>query len=128
MRTLPTRREFVATLAWAGAASVVSARGSLADEPPPEVTTLRLAITPATCTAPVYIADEMLRAEGFTDIRYVLRSHPDDISAGRMDFDQDSGAWLALLLDAGEPLALFAGLHPCCVDLFVLEPTRTIPD
>jgi len=76
----------------------------------------------------VYIADEMLRAEGFTDIRYVLRSHPDDIAAGRIDFDQDSGAWLALHLDAGEPLTVLAGLHPGCLELFAREPIRTISD
>ena len=44
---------------------------SLADEGPPETTTIRLRRDPAICVAPWYIAEDLLRAEGFTDIRYV---------------------------------------------------------
>ena len=45
---------------------------SLADEGPPEVTTIRLFRDPSICVAPWFIAEDLLRAEGFTDIRYVL--------------------------------------------------------
>ena len=44
---------------------------SLADEGPPEVTTLRLGSDPNMCVAPQYIAEDLLRADGFTDIRYL---------------------------------------------------------
>jgi len=37
----------------------------------PETTRLRLALIPGTCFAPQYVAEEMLRAEGFADRRYV---------------------------------------------------------
>ena len=44
---------------------------SAAAEPPPEVTTLRLTSQRgAICIAPKYVAEELLQAEGFADIRY----------------------------------------------------------
>jgi len=44
---------------------------SAAAEPPPETTRLRLLKTGSICWAPQYIADDLLRLEGFTDITYV---------------------------------------------------------
>jgi NitT/TauT family transport system substrate-binding protein len=66
-----TRRRFITALALAGAGDV---RGPklLAGEGRPETTTVRLAKKiPVLCNAPQYIADDLLRAEGFTDIQYV---------------------------------------------------------
>jgi ABC-type nitrate/sulfonate/bicarbonate transport system substrate-binding protein len=42
-----------------------------AAEPPPETTSLRLDQRPSICAAPQYAAEELLRAEGFTDLQYV---------------------------------------------------------
>ena len=71
-----SRRKFLAGLSVAGAVGVLGTRRSLADEPPPEVTTLRLRRdSPGPgyiCYAPEYVAEELLRAEGFTDIRYIF--------------------------------------------------------
>jgi hypothetical protein len=71
MATKQGRRRFVTNAAVAGAAGFGAlgalSRGdggrSLAAEPPPEVTTIR-------CIAPQAV-EELLRAEGFTDIRAV---------------------------------------------------------
>src|SRR5262245_18733567 len=49
----------------------LAAGASLADEGPPETTTLRLQRGATICIAPVDIAEDLLRAEGFTDVRYV---------------------------------------------------------
>ena len=43
MQIIQSRRDFLATLSAAGAAGVLGARTSLADEGPPETTTIRLA-------------------------------------------------------------------------------------
>ena len=85
----PDRRDFLAAVSAAGAPGVLGARGSLADEGPPETTTLRLrASTRAICLAPGYIAEDLLRAEGFTDIRYVDRAaDPPTVARGEIDFD-----------------------------------------
>jgi hypothetical protein len=53
-----------------GAAGLFGSRKSIAAEPPPEVSTVRLYGDPVTCLAPE-AAEQLLLAEGFTDIRYV---------------------------------------------------------
>ena len=50
---------------------VLGARAPLADEGPLETTAIRLVRTSGICVAPIYIAEELLRAEGFADISYV---------------------------------------------------------
>ena len=45
--------------------------GSASGEPPPETTRLRLFQFPGICLAPQYVAEDLLRAEGFTDVQYV---------------------------------------------------------
>jgi NitT/TauT family transport system substrate-binding protein len=122
----------MATLAWAGAASVVGARESVAEEGPPETTTIRIAHWPAICLAPAYIAEPLLQAEGFTDIRYVparyAQSSLGDVARGEIDFDLQTSPILATLLDAGQPVTALAGVHSGCYELFAHEPIRTISD
>ena len=43
---------------------------AVAVEPPPETTRVRLGAVPSICLSPQYVAEDLLRAEGFTDIRY----------------------------------------------------------
>src|SRR5690348_14223945 len=78
MPVVQSRRRFLTDIALTGAAGLggVAAVGlgtgkeSLAAEPAPEITTIRFGKDPVTCIAP-QVADDLLRAEGFTDIRYV---------------------------------------------------------
>ena len=78
MASTQSRRRFVTNAAVAGAAgfgalgAVNRGNGgkSLAAEPPPEITTIRLERDPVLCIAPQAV-EELLRAEGFTDIRYI---------------------------------------------------------
>src|SRR5918996_1393196 len=70
MRAVQSRRDFLSGLSATGAVGLLPGRGSLADEAP-EVTTVRLSKIPGICIAPQYAAEELLRAEGFTDVRYV---------------------------------------------------------
>ena len=71
MTLTQTRRRFLKTLSLAGAAGFVSPMGAMAADEPLETTTIRLPKGPAICIAPLYAAEELLRAEGFRDIRYV---------------------------------------------------------
>ena len=66
-----TRRRFLSTLSAVGAAGLVRAPRASAAEAALETTTVRLTKSAAICIAPEYVAEEFLRAEGFTDIRYV---------------------------------------------------------
>ena len=129
MHIMQSRRDFLASLSAIGAAGLLGTRATFADEPPPETTTLRLIHDPSICTAPNYIADELLRAEGFTDIRYLRTvSGGDAVARGEADFNVDTGAWIVSRLDAGEPITALAGVHSGCYELFAHEPIRTISD
>jgi len=45
--------------------------GHASGEAPPETTRMRLYHTASICAAPQYIVGELLKAEGFSDIKYV---------------------------------------------------------
>jgi len=63
------RREFVSWLTAAGTAGLLGSGPEVAAaEPPPETTRLRMVQIPGICIAPVYVAEELLRAEGFTEL------------------------------------------------------------
>ena len=67
-----SRRRFLGgvTLAWAVGLLGWHPRRAAA-EPPPETTKVRLVKIPAMCLAPEYLAEELLRLEGFTEVEYV---------------------------------------------------------
>src|SRR5882762_9985954 len=70
MPLMQTRRHFLTTIALGGAAGTLSYRRSHAAEPLLETTSVRIAKYPFFCYAPQFVSDDLLRAEGFTDIRY----------------------------------------------------------
>jgi NitT/TauT family transport system substrate-binding protein len=128
MQIIQNRRRFLASISAAGAAGVLGARSSLADEGPPEVTTIRPTYwLGQACVAPMSIAAELLRAEGFTDVHFVPpASDAHSVARGEVDFDLDIPALIASQVDAGEPITALAGVHGGCYELFVHEPIRTI--
>jgi NitT/TauT family transport system substrate-binding protein len=128
MHIMQSRRNFVATLSAMGAAGLLGTRTSLADEGPPETTAIRLAWYPNICIAPADIAGDLLRAEGFTDIRYVPDLPVDAVARGDIDFDFETAAWVAYQVDTGEPITALAGVHPGCYELFAHEPIQAISD
>jgi NitT/TauT family transport system substrate-binding protein len=129
MHIMQSRRDFLTALSCASAAGVLGARSSLADEGPPETTTIRLDSRAPICEAPQYITEELLRAEGLTDVRYVRPSQGHDaVARGELDFDFNSGPWLASQLAAGEPVTVLAGVHSGCFELIAQEPIRTVSD
>jgi NitT/TauT family transport system substrate-binding protein len=129
MHIMQSRRDFLASLSAAGAAGVLGGgRTSLADEGPLETTSLRLYRDPSICVAPNQIAVDLLRAEGFTDIRYIPDTPVDAVARGELDFDFNPAVWLASHLAAGEQVTVLAGVHSGCFELFAQEPIRTISD
>jgi NitT/TauT family transport system substrate-binding protein len=132
MHIRQNRRDFLATASLAAAASVLGARGLLADEGPPEVTTIRLRRDPSICVAPWYLAEDLLRGEGFTDVRYVpAQSGPmyvQMMTRGELDFALSDAGSVIARLDGGVPTTALAGVHAGCFELFAHEPIRTISD
>jgi NitT/TauT family transport system substrate-binding protein len=126
MQIIQSRRDFLTTLSAAGAAGALGTRTAFADEGPPETTTIRLIQDPNICLAPGYIAGDLLRAEGFTEIRYVTSTSDDPVARSEIDFDMVSGVSLIADLDAGQPLTALAGIHSGCYELFAHDPIRTV--
>jgi NitT/TauT family transport system substrate-binding protein len=145
MAIIQSRRRFVTGAAWAGVAGLgglgVGGLGgwgaSFAEEPPPEITTIRFEKDPVTCIAP-QVVQALLRSEGFTDIRYVeltetyLRDSPaypaTMLARGDVDFVRDFAPACVLLMDAGAPITLLTGLHLGCFEVIGREDIRTIAD
>ena len=66
------RRNFLTALGSAGATGFLGAGRASAQAAPPETTTVRMATKAgSTCVAPQYVAEELLRQEGFTDIQFL---------------------------------------------------------
>jgi NitT/TauT family transport system substrate-binding protein len=128
MHIVQSRRDFLASASLAAAAGVLGARAPLADDGPPETTTIRLTQDANICIAPGYIAEDLLRAEGFTEIRYVASTSDDPVARSEVDFDMVSGVALIAYLDAGQPLTALAGIHSGCYELFAHDPIRTVSD
>jgi NitT/TauT family transport system substrate-binding protein len=132
MKIIQSRRNFLASLSAAGGASVLGTRAPLADEPTLETTTIRLVRTSGICVAPIYLAEDLLRSEGFADIRYV--SAPGGVASaevaarGDADFLLNFAAPLLIPMDAGAPLTVIAGAHIGCFELYANDTVRRIAD
>jgi NitT/TauT family transport system substrate-binding protein len=133
---MQNRRHFLTTgfslaaAGLAGAAALTGARRSLAEEAPPETTSVRLVKYSSTCLAPLYILDDLLREEGFTDIRYVASpegTFSELAMRGEADFGQDFCESI-IQIDAGAPMVILAGVHPGCLELFAQNSVRSIVD
>jgi NitT/TauT family transport system substrate-binding protein len=130
MSQLQTRRRFLATLSAAGAGSLGASR-SFAQERPPETTTVRLSKTASICVAPQSVSEELLRAEGFTDVRFV--ETPLDLMArglarGELDFASAFSPQHLVSIEGGAPITIVGGLHVGCFELFAHESVRRIVD
>jgi NitT/TauT family transport system substrate-binding protein len=126
------RRHFLATLSASGALSLFGAAKSFAQEAPPETTALRLAKINGICIAPQYVAEELLRAEGFTDIRYVATESgvgaSRSLARGEFDFTANYALAHVVAIDAGEPITILAGEHFGCFELFASSGIRRVTD
>jgi len=125
------RRDFLTALSAAGAAGVLGAPASLAAAAPPETTSVRLSRIPGICIAPQYVVEELLRAEGFTDVRYVAAEaggHSERMARGELDFSLNFAAPLVLSIDAGDPVTVLAGVHSGCFELLANERIQRLLD
>jgi NitT/TauT family transport system substrate-binding protein len=130
MPLIQTRRQFLAGISLAGTAGLLGARPTPAAQPGLETTTVRIANVPGICIAPQYVAEELLRAEGFTDVRYVRlapgRNSPEGIAGGEVDFGINFASVLVAGFDRGVELTILCGVHVGCFELFVNDASRSI--
>jgi NitT/TauT family transport system substrate-binding protein len=137
------RRRFLANTSAVGAAALLGLARTAAAERPPETTTIRIVNAKGfICVAPQWVAQELLRLEGFTDIRYVDPTEADarkaegantqsgaEMSArGEADFTIINTAQLPFTLEAGVPITVLGGVHAGCIELFANKNIRGIAD
>jgi NitT/TauT family transport system substrate-binding protein len=132
MPMIQTRRRFISSVALAGAAGLLHAPRVAAAEGDLETTTIRLQKIGGVCVAPVYAAEELLRNEGFTDIRYVAMPNPvaviEAVAHGEIDFGFNYTINYVPAIDAGKSITLLAGVHVGCFEAFARDGIRTIGD
>jgi len=131
MPVMQTRRRFLTGLSMAAAASLVRAPAA-AGEDALETTTIRLSKIAGICIAPQYVAEELLRSEGFTDVRYVEtvagEASTEALARGNIDLSLNFAAPLITVIDTGAPVMVLAGVHVGCFELFGNESVRSITD
>lgn len=128
---MPTRRTFLERMASTGAVILLSSRFPLSADGRLETTTVRLVQDQSTCLAPQYVAEGLLRQEGFVEISFLEVPDALDqemIARGRADFALDFALKYVTSIDAGEPITVLCGLHVGCFDLFVSDAIRNIRD
>src|SRR5262245_1246554 len=129
-----SRRRFLRGVTLAGTAGLLGWHPRrVAAEPPPETTTLKLAKTSSICGVPLYVAEELFKTEGFSEVQFVRKNTIAEtyeaLAAGELHFNfQAIGGTILLQLDAGVPVVVLAGVHVGCYELFATEQVRTVRD
>jgi NitT/TauT family transport system substrate-binding protein len=100
---IQTRRGFLGGIAAAGTAGLIRTPRALAAEGTLQTTSVRIGKSPGICVAPEYLAEELLRAEGFTDVRYVEQpaTATEPLAHGKVDFDMNYASNFVRAIDAG---------------------------
>lgn len=125
------RREFLAQSTALAGSSLLPFSNSAQAESPPEIKRVRMIRPTVTCVAPMLLAEDLLRLEGFTQIEYVAaatETGPAIVASGGADLTMwDVGA-LFPLMDAAKPIAALAGIHAGCQELFATDRVESIRD
>ena len=123
----------IATAGWLGLrAEDVAAQPSRASGQLPEIRSVRFTTYPAACIAPQWVAEDLLRGEGFAEVAYV--EVPDGqltiqaMAAGRADFSIEAAPAIPYYVDAGLPVVALTGLHTGCFELFGNAGAKSVRD
>ncbi|MFN0316019.1 MAG: ABC transporter substrate-binding protein [Burkholderiales bacterium] len=81
--------------------------------------------------APQYLAEDLLRMEGFTEIEFVdikTQLGPDALAEGKIDFSLWDGASSVWAMDREKGFMVLSGVHAGCWDLVGSDRVRAIRD
>ena len=127
-----SRRRFLGGLTLAGTAGLLGVYPRpVAAEPPPETTRIRLIQFTSACQAPLYLSEELLRTEGFTDVQWVrsdLVAVSKLLAAGNVDLGMNFVGPNIMGLEAGDPAIILAGGHVGCFELVGTDRVQSIRD
>jgi len=129
------RREFIKKTALTGAAAYLgigSDYSFAAVEPPPETTTIKFQQLRSGCWVPQLVAEDLLRAEGFTDIQYVKSKSESEsqkeLLEGKLDMSMGFSGQLINVTVPGNPMVFISGLHAGCYSLIGSDRINSIRD
>jgi NitT/TauT family transport system substrate-binding protein len=137
MPVMLNRRRFLTSLSSAAAAGLLDTSNVLGEEAPLETTQIRLFDWTGLCIAPQFVAEELLKDEGFTDVQYLRNeaggeasgSLPNPLLAsGAIDINSQFSAPSIIRVEAGDPVVFLGGLHVGCFELFGTEKIRAVRD
>ena len=93
---------------------------------------MRLLRTPAICHAPQFVAEQLLYAEGFREVRFIDAPSTvevnDAIAHGRIDFNLHFASQFVSAIDGGAPITILSGVHVGCFELIANDTVRTMND
>lgn len=120
-------------LRWPGLAEypLLTSQTGAAAEAPPEITTIKINQLPVVCLAPQYLAEDLLRLEGFTDVQYIKPKAPaaaGPVASGAVDIAMSATPSWVTQADRDDSFVLLAGIHTGCYELFGTESIRSIRD
>src|SRR5688572_15940614 len=105
--------------------------GPAAAQSQPETTKIRFVGggTPI-CLTPQYMAEGILKAEGFTEVEYTKTGKPPlkTIASGEADFCMEFAGVVATHIDMGDAVTALAGVHIGCLELVVGDQIRAVRD
>jgi NitT/TauT family transport system substrate-binding protein len=128
------RRQFLGGAVTLGAVALLGTSGTARAQPALETKRIRLIVGEDICFAPQFLAEELLRVEGFEQVEYVRMNYEEYpcasavVAAGKADFTQDAGTSLAYQIDLGKPVVVLGGVHAGCWQLIGSSRVRAIRD
>ncbi len=137
MPVMQNRRRFLTSLSSAAAAGLLDTSNVLGEEAPLETTQIRLFDWTGLCIAPQFVAEELLKSEGFTDVQYLRNEAGGEASgalpnpllaSGAIDINSQFSAPSIIRVEAGDPVVFLGGLHVGCFELFGTEKIRAVRD
>jgi NitT/TauT family transport system substrate-binding protein len=131
MTITQTRRQFLTGLSLTSSVGLLGARPALAAEAALETTSVRITKNYGICYAPQYVAEEFLRGEGLTDVRYVDTPVTDigaAIAQGKVDFGMNYALLFVRDIDAGASVTVIGGVMVGCTELFARKGINSVTD
>jgi NitT/TauT family transport system substrate-binding protein len=128
----PDRRTVLAGLATAAGIGMMGISPSPAAELETQAVRLGRWNDGAYCWASLYLAGELLRADGFTDVRYIQGDQTVDnsqwLADDVIDFDMNMPTMHILSLDRGAPIKVLTGVHFGCFNLIAREDIHSVAE
>jgi NitT/TauT family transport system substrate-binding protein len=131
MPIVQNRRQFLTAASLAGAVGLLHSPRVLGAEGALETTAIRMTKGRPCSAAEALAAEELLHAEGFEEIAYVEVSKnevPPATADGGFDFSINFAVNHIQAIDHGAPIAILAGVHGGCYELFAREGLDSITE